>query len=147
VPVHGLLVESVDLRSFGGSAGGNDVLGESFDGFQVAPGEKEIGPLRARDLNNRGQVAGFTLAPTELDPLAGARGFLLAKGIKGPYTPIDVPGAPRNVVSGLNDRGQLVGAYENTNATPSPQAPGMQPLGLMRQGDLAAVVSDSPEDL
>ena len=74
----------------------------------------------ARDLNNRGQIAGFTLAPTEEDPLAGARGFLLAKGVKGPFTPIDVPGAPRNLVFGLNDRGQLVGAYENTDAASSP---------------------------
>jgi probable HAF family extracellular repeat protein len=101
----------------------------------------------ARDLNNRGQVAGSTLTPTEADPLAGARGFLLAKGVKGPFTPVDVPGAPRNVTFGLNDRGQLVGVYENTAATPSPQATGMAPLRLMRQGDLAAVVSDTPEDL
>ena len=28
--VHGLLVESVDLRGFGGSAGGNDVLGDAL---------------------------------------------------------------------------------------------------------------------
>src|SRR5918996_5209711 len=45
MPAHGLLVESVDLRRLGGSAGGNDVLGDSFDGCQVAPGEKKIGPL------------------------------------------------------------------------------------------------------
>ena len=32
--VHGLLVESVDLRRLGGSAGGNDVLGDRFDGCQ-----------------------------------------------------------------------------------------------------------------
>jgi hypothetical protein len=43
--VHGLLVESVDLRRLGGSAGGNDFLGDSFDGCQVAPGEKDVGPL------------------------------------------------------------------------------------------------------
>src|SRR6266508_5163319 len=43
--VHGLLVESVDLRRLGGSAGGNNVLGDNFDGCQVAPGEKKIGPL------------------------------------------------------------------------------------------------------
>jgi hypothetical protein len=61
------------------------------------------------DINDRGQVAGSTLAPTQQDPLAGARGFLLASGVKGPFTPVDVPGAPRNLVYGLNDRGQLVG--------------------------------------
>jgi uncharacterized membrane protein len=85
----------------------------------------------ARDLNNRGQIAGATLTPTPEDPLAGARGFLLAKGVNGPFTPIDVPGAPRNVVFGLNDRGQLVGAYENTAVTPSPQPPGTPPMGRM----------------
>ena len=70
-------------------------------------------------VNNHGQIAGFSLD----DPvtLAGARGSLLAKGVKGPFTPIEVPGAPRNVVEGLNDRGSLVGAYENTD-TPGPSA-------------------------
>ena len=29
--VHGLLVESVDLRCLGGSSSGNDLLGQSFD--------------------------------------------------------------------------------------------------------------------
>src|ERR671919_1114848 len=43
--VHGLLVESVDLRRLGGSTDGNDVLGDNFDRCQGAPGEKEIGPL------------------------------------------------------------------------------------------------------
>jgi hypothetical protein len=45
VPVHGLLVEGVDLGRFGGSAGGDDVLGDGFDGCQVAPGEEDLGPL------------------------------------------------------------------------------------------------------
>ena len=48
VPVHCLLVESVDPRSPGGSAGGNDILGDTFDGCQVAPGEKQIGPSDAK---------------------------------------------------------------------------------------------------
>jgi hypothetical protein len=81
----------------------------------------------ARDLNNRGQVAGFTF--TGLEEFAqGARGFLLADGVKGQFTPIDVPGAPRNAVLGLNDRGQLVGYYENTAATASPQPAGTPPM-------------------
>jgi hypothetical protein len=78
-----------------------------------APGAPYTFP---RDINNRGQIAGFTLV--DLD-LTGARGFLLAKGARGPFTPIDVPGAPRNIVYGLNDRRQLVGSYENTDAAPS----------------------------
>ena len=43
--VHRLLVERVDLRRLGGSAGGLDVLGDDFDWCQVAPGEKELGAL------------------------------------------------------------------------------------------------------
>src|SRR5215207_9231420 len=46
--VHSLLIESVDLRRLGGSTGGNDVLGDSFDRCQVAPGEKKLGPLRRK---------------------------------------------------------------------------------------------------
>src|SRR5262252_3795889 len=46
--VHGLLVESVDLRRLGGSTGGNDFPGDSFDGCQVAPAEKEPGPFRRK---------------------------------------------------------------------------------------------------
>jgi probable HAF family extracellular repeat protein len=80
-----------------------------------------------RDINNRGQIAGFTLV--DLD-LSGARGFLLAKGARGPFTPIDVPGAPRNVVTGLNDRGRLVGFYENTDAAMSPPLADMHPMDV-----------------
>jgi hypothetical protein len=43
--VHSLLIESVYLRRVGGSAGGNDFIGDNFDRCHVAPGEKEIGPL------------------------------------------------------------------------------------------------------
>ena len=45
MPVHGLLVESVDLRRLGRSAGGIDVLGDSFDGRPVSPSEKKLSPL------------------------------------------------------------------------------------------------------
>lgn len=71
------------------------------------------------DLNNRGQIVGFTLAPTAADPLAGARGFLLAAGARGPFTPIEVPGAPRNTAYGLNDAGAIVEVYENPATQPA----------------------------
>jgi hypothetical protein len=70
-------------------------------------------------INNRGQIAGFTLTGYD-EPFQGARGFLLARGVRGPFTPVDFPGAPRTLVGGLNDRGQLVGTYENPDTTPSP---------------------------
>jgi YD repeat-containing protein len=81
-------------------------------------------------INDRGQIVGYTAAPTATDPfLAGARGFLLARGARGPFTPIDVPGAPRTIVYGLNDAGAIVGQYENTNAAPSPGSGGAPPMG------------------
>src|SRR5256885_5687641 len=43
--VQSLLVESVDLRRLGGSAGRKDLPGDGFDGSQVASREKELGPL------------------------------------------------------------------------------------------------------
>src|SRR5215472_1323927 len=48
MPVHSLLVESVDLRRLGGSAGGNDVLSDRFDGRKGASGEKDLGSLRSK---------------------------------------------------------------------------------------------------
>jgi hypothetical protein len=57
--------------------------------------------------------------------LGGARGFLLARGARGPFTRIDFPGAPRTQVGGINDQGTIVGRYENPAATPNPQPPGM----------------------
>jgi hypothetical protein len=79
-------------------------------------------------INNRGQISGFTLAPTETDPVAGARGFLLARGVNGAFRPVDVPGAPRTFATGLNDRGQIVGTYENPDA--SPQDGGSPPMNM-----------------
>jgi hypothetical protein len=43
-----LLVESVDLRRLGGSAGGNDFPGNNFDRCPVASREKKLGPLTGK---------------------------------------------------------------------------------------------------
>jgi probable HAF family extracellular repeat protein len=69
-----------------------------------------------KSLNNRGQIVGFTAVDAVL---TDAHGFLLAKGAKGPFTPIDVPGAPRTIASGINDLGQIIGRYENPDVAPS----------------------------
>jgi hypothetical protein len=45
VPVHGLLVEGVDLGHFGESAGRDNVLRDDLDRFPVAPGEGQPGPF------------------------------------------------------------------------------------------------------
>jgi hypothetical protein len=67
--------------------------------------------------------------------LTGARGFLLTKGVNGPFTPIDFPGAPRTQATGINDSGQIVGVYENPAATPGPQGrPMRMPPMMMMPG-------------
>jgi probable HAF family extracellular repeat protein len=79
-------------------------------------------------INNRGQIVGSTLS--ENSPTADRHGFLLAKGVKGPFTRIDFPGAPRTQVTGINDRGQIVGRYENPNpAVPTPSRASSGPGG------------------
>jgi probable HAF family extracellular repeat protein len=101
----------------------SDAAGTTSRGFLLNRGEFRTfsapgAPLTLpAGINDRGQITGSTLAPTEVDPLAGARGFLLARGAGGPFTPIQFPGAPQTFAFGLNDRGQLVGAYVNPNAT------------------------------
>ena len=53
-------------------------------------------------------------------------------GVKGPFTPIDFPGAPRTVAIDINDRGQIVGAYENPDATPdASESPMQMPMMMM----------------
>jgi uncharacterized membrane protein len=82
-------------------------------------------------INNRGQIVGHLRIDTTLITDTAARGFLLAKGANGPFTPIRFPGAPRSVAYDLNDRGQIVGLYENPDA-PDPQPTGTQPpMGRM----------------
>ena len=74
-------------------------------------------------INNRGQIVGSTLGDAASTDF---HGFLLAKGRSGPFTPIDFPGAPRTVAVGINDRGQIVGAYENPDAAPDREPSPMQ---------------------
>jgi hypothetical protein len=72
----------------------------------------QISPWRTRSRIGLGFTAD--------DPdLTGARGFLLASGVTGPLTPVDVPGAPRTAPAALNDCGRIVGLYENPNAQPA----------------------------
>jgi len=78
------------------------------------------------DINNRGQIVGST----STDGVTGL-GFLLAKGVKGPVTPISFPDAPTTFPFGLNDRGQITGTYNNPNAAPSPPPATAPPMALM----------------
>jgi probable HAF family extracellular repeat protein len=83
------------------------------------------------DINDRGQIIGFSATPTADDPLAGARGFVLRDGVEGPFTEIRFPGAPRTIARGIDDRGRIVGNYENPNATPSAQSTRTMPMPLL----------------
>ena len=95
------------------------------------------------DINNRGDISGYAFSPTADDNLAGARGFLLTDGADGPITWLDVPGAPRTIVGGIDDDGRLVGLYENPNAAPSAQR---SPAAAMRVLDtLSLGLSDGKE--
>jgi uncharacterized membrane protein len=92
--------------------------------FFAAPGAGVTAPF---DINNRGQVVGFTAS----DLAAPAQGFLLARGVNGPFTPISFPGALSTLAFGLNDRGQVTGTYNNPNAAPGPPPATTPPMGRM----------------
>jgi len=70
-------------------------------------------------INDRGDVVGaYVEAVPGADPYAynvtGRRhGFLLRAGR---FTPVDVPGSDATTVSGINDRGQMVGYYDRDGA-------------------------------
>jgi hypothetical protein len=67
----------------------------------------ETGP---NSIDNRGRIVGFTI-DDNVD--ATYHGFL--RDARGRSTAIDLPGAKATVASRINDRGQIVGRYENTN--------------------------------
>jgi probable HAF family extracellular repeat protein len=92
-----------------------------FDG----PGAQLTFPF---GLNNRGQIVGISGDPA--DPTT-ARGFLLAKGAKGPFILISRPGATVTVPTGINNRGQIVGVAEGLDATPSAQPTDTPPMGRL----------------
>jgi uncharacterized membrane protein len=52
-------------------------------------------------INDRGQIVGSTASDSVL---ADLRGFLLAEGVEGDFTPIDFPDAPRTVAFDINNR-------------------------------------------
>ena len=63
---------------------------------------------------NRGQIVGFSIVGALDDPSrATVRSFLLPRGVGGPFTRIRFPGALTTLAFGLNDRGQVTGAYNN----------------------------------
>jgi uncharacterized membrane protein len=66
--------------------------------------------------NDRGQVVGFTSDAGPDGAGINIHGFALLEGVSGPVTRVEFPGAPQTAALGINDRGQIVGAYENAAA-------------------------------
>jgi uncharacterized membrane protein len=74
-------------------------------------------------LNNRGQVAGFTTDALPVPEATDVHGFVLHRGVGGPVSRIDVPGAVIGTVAlDIKDGGTVVGMYGNPNAAPSTRA-------------------------
>jgi hypothetical protein len=92
-----------------------------YTGFD-APGP--VGNDNLVKINNRGQIAGAT----STGPPQRTHGFLLRDGGGGPFTPIDVPGAPGTGATGINDAGTIVGNYTNPMARPARNQP-KPPMG------------------
>jgi probable HAF family extracellular repeat protein len=81
-------------------------------------------------LNNRGQIVGYTASDAPLNAGSEVHGYLLRNGPRGPFTPIDVPGALGTAATDVNDAGTIVGLYGNPDAAPGPQGDGTSPVGM-----------------
>jgi uncharacterized membrane protein len=68
-------------------------------------------------INDRRQVVGFTSDAGPDGVGINIHGFGFLKGVDGPLSRINFPGAPQTAALGINDLGQVVGAYENPAAT------------------------------
>jgi uncharacterized membrane protein len=68
-------------------------------------------------VNDRRQIVGFTSDTGPDGAGINVHGFAFLEGVDGPITRVDYPGAPQTAALGINDRGQVVGAYENPDAT------------------------------
>jgi hypothetical protein len=84
-----------------------------------APGVINTVPF---DVNARGQIVGFTAGGSLTELVFGTvHGFALMKGPRGPFTAVDVPGAPQTLASGIDNRGRIAGFYQNPKVAPAAQ--------------------------
>ena len=78
-----------------------------------SPGATLTLPL---DINDRGRIVGFTTDALPLPDAVDVHGFVLEHGPTSRFTRVDVPGAPRTLASGIDDRGRIAGIFENPDA-------------------------------
>lgn len=84
------------------------------------------------DINNRGQIVGVTLLDVDLTGGPGSCWTTASRAVS-PRSP--TPALPRTFAFGINDRCAIIGTYENTKPTASPQPAGEQPIGMsLREG-------------
>lgn len=111
-----------DINDRGQMVGAYIDTGGTARGFLLSKGvyttfAAPYGPITLpTDINNRGQIVGSTLS----DPVGTeSHGFVLRKGVDGPFTQIDVPGSLGTIARGIDHRGRIVGLYANPDAVAS----------------------------
>jgi uncharacterized membrane protein len=83
------------------------------------------------DINTRGQIVGSTLS----DPVGTeSHGFVLRRGVDGPFTRLDFPGTTQTIARGIDDRGRIVGLCGNPDAAPSARRAVMRPTAIASNG-------------
>ena len=72
-------------------------------------------------LNNRGQIAG--IAGEDTTQVAGLPGFVLRRGVGGPFTTVAFPASAGTLATDINDASVVVGPYANPDGgSPQPMA-------------------------
>jgi uncharacterized membrane protein len=82
----------------------------------------------AFDVNDRGQIVLTGIGSTPAGPVF--HGFVLRNGVKGAFTPVDVPGSTSTTAAGINNLGQITGGYAPAATGSSPSPTGMQPMSM-----------------
>jgi probable HAF family extracellular repeat protein len=84
-------------------------------------------------LNDRGQI----VVSSTNGSLASVRAYVLREGVDGPFTEIKVRGQ-LTLATGIDDRGRIVGLYENPDAAPGAQRSRAAAMPLLHALPLAS---------
>lgn len=106
-----------------GDVVGWQAVGQTVTGFLLRDGRRTtisapgaVYTLPAA-INDRGQIAGTVYLDAAQ---TSGRGFLLADGASGPFTPVAVPGSRLTVVFGIDNRRRIVGGYSRPGTAVTP---------------------------